>query len=184
MERTKELIREIQSQYFIINKELLRNEARKESYLTLLCFSKYAQPTMIQTFTFVVYVDEKGERAFKRIKLMNNEEIQLAINSLVYIYANNKKESPMNGITYRSGLSKLLLVHKKSDWSFELSNFLEDFLSLIERKDISSIKESIEKILNYIDLYLEEEYIRYYVDGESVPYEVFYKENLKTKQTK
>ena len=179
MERTKETIKEIQSQYFIINKELFRNEARKESYLTLLCFSKYAQPSMVQTFTFTVYlVDEKGERVFKRIKLMDDEEIQLAINSLVYIHSKNPKESPMNGITYRSGLSEILLVHKKSDWSFELSDFTNDFLSLIERKDISMIKTSIEKILNYINLYFEEEYIRYYVGGEIVIYEVFYTENI------
>ena len=181
MERTKELIKEIQSYYFIINKELFRNEARKESYLTLLCFSKYAQPDMIQTFTFTVYlVGEKGERAFKRIKIMSEDEIQLAIGSLVYMNSINSKISPMkmNGITYRSVLSEFLLVHKKSDCKFKPSDFTNNFLSLIERKDISDIKVSIEKILYYLDLYLEEEYIRYYVNGESVLYEVFYTENI------
>lgn len=179
MERTKELIKEIQSYYFIINKELFRNEARKESYLTLLCFSKYAHPDMLQTYTFTVnLVGEKGERVFKRIKLMDDEEIQLAINSLVYIHSKNSKVSPMDGIAYLSGLSKFIIVRKKSDWSFELSDFTKVFLSLIERKDISSIKVSIDKILDCLELYLEEEYIRYYVGGESVLYEVFYTENI------
>ena len=174
-----ESIKEIQSKYFIINKELNYNESRKECHISLLAFSKYAQGCMIQDFTFEFsFTDDKVKRIFKRIKLMDNEEIQLAINSLVYIHSKNSKESPLDGIAYLSVLSKFIIVRKKSDWSFEMSDFTKDFLSLVERKHISTIKIDIEKALSYLELYLDAEDIRYYIGGESVLYEVFYTENI------
>ena len=174
-----ESIKEIQEKYFIISKELNYNESWKEYRISLLAFSKYAQECMIQDFTFEFsFTNDKIKSVFKRIKLMSNEEIQLAIDSLVYIHSKNSKESPFNGISYLSVLSNFIIVRKKSDWSFELSDFTKDFLSLVERKHISDIKISIDKILDYLELYLDAEDIRYYVGGEIVIYEVFYTENL------
>ena len=171
-----ETIKEVQEEYFILNKELLYNEGRQECNVRLFCFSKFTRPTMIQEFTIPVsYYDEKIKKQFKKIKLITDSEQLKAIQSLSYIHYNRTKETPKNGIVIQQCFDYTTILCGGCDYS----RFTKDFLCLIEKKHFFHVKPSYDKILDYIELYLDYKDIRFYIDGDVVDYELFYLKHIK-----